>query len=182
MESRRFLVLRSAGGASRRTLQEAVLLSAYWTALRHGGCAAGSGRGRGGAKRTHLIAARSRATSCSAVVLKLRLGVERLRRRGGDYRGRGRRRGAGAESGERGAGGKDAKALGHWRSLRSFTGARAASPIAADRVAEKRDSIHSYSARRNIAQRLPVGRPPAIGHFASARPRDCLERGSRRSS
>jgi hypothetical protein len=66
------------------------------------------------------------------VGFELSLGVERLRWRGGDYGGGGRRRGAGAESGERGAGGKDAKALGHWRSLLGFTGARAASPVAAD--------------------------------------------------
>src|ERR1700689_5508198 len=56
MESHHHLVLRSAEGASRRTLQEAAL-DACWTALRHGGCAAGSGRGRGGAKRAHPIAA-----------------------------------------------------------------------------------------------------------------------------
>jgi hypothetical protein len=36
-ESYDFLVLRSAEGASRRTLQEAALLGAHWTALRHGG-------------------------------------------------------------------------------------------------------------------------------------------------
>src|SRR5271168_1904434 len=107
------------------------------------------------------------------MVLELGFGVERLRRRGGDYGGGGRRRSAGAEPDKRGAGGEDAKALGHWRSLLrtrqvtiesgraakaarrlrlsaavraivsfrvlSFTGARAASPIAADKVAEKRD-------------------------------------------
>src|SRR6202167_6362255 len=50
------VVLRSAEGASRRTFQEAAR-DACWTALRHGGCAAGSGRGRGGAKRAHPIAA-----------------------------------------------------------------------------------------------------------------------------
>ena len=48
----------------------------------------------------------------SHMVLELRLGVERLRRRRGDHRGRGRG-GASGECGKNGAGGKDAKVSGH---------------------------------------------------------------------
>jgi hypothetical protein len=51
----------------------------------------------------------------SHMVLELRLGVERLRRWGGDHRRRGRRRGASGKSGKNGAGSKDAEASGHWR-------------------------------------------------------------------
>jgi hypothetical protein len=40
--SNHLLVLRNAEGVSRRTLQEAAVLGAHWTALRHGGYAAGS--------------------------------------------------------------------------------------------------------------------------------------------
>jgi len=47
------------------------------------------------------------------MVLELRLGVERLRRRGGDHWRRGRRRGASGKAGKNGAGRKDAKAFGH---------------------------------------------------------------------
>jgi hypothetical protein len=47
------------------------------------------------------------------MVLELRLGVERLWRRGGDHGGRGRRRRASGKPGKNGAGGKDAKAFGH---------------------------------------------------------------------
>jgi IMP dehydrogenase / GMP reductase domain len=51
----------------------------------------------------------------SHVILELRLGVERLRRRGGDHGGRGRRRGASSKSGKNYAGGEDAKAFRHLR-------------------------------------------------------------------
>jgi hypothetical protein len=82
----------------------------------------------------------------SAMVLELRLGVERLRRRGGDHRGRGRRRGAGRESGENGAGGEDAKAFGHWRGL--LINLRRAGDFARSggSFAEKRDSNDFYPA------------------------------------
>jgi hypothetical protein len=36
IESHHHLVLRSAEGASRKTFQKAVLLGAFWAALRHG--------------------------------------------------------------------------------------------------------------------------------------------------
>jgi hypothetical protein len=48
------------------------------------------------------------------MILKLGLGVERLRRRGGDHGGRGRR-GASGKSGKNCASDKDAKASGHLR-------------------------------------------------------------------
>ena len=67
MESRRSLVLRSAEGVSRRTFQEAAQLGAYWIALRHGGCAAGSGRGE--AKHADPIARRFSACPPSLAVL-----------------------------------------------------------------------------------------------------------------
>jgi hypothetical protein len=56
------------------------------------------------------------------MVLELGLGVERLRGRGGDHRGRGRR-GASGKSGENCAGGEDAKAFGHLRVFPILTGA-----------------------------------------------------------
>jgi hypothetical protein len=59
----------------------------------------------------------------STVVFELRLGVERLRRRRGDHRGRGRG-GASGESGKNCAGDKDAKVSGHLRVLPVPSGAR----------------------------------------------------------
>ena len=58
VESRRPLVLRSAGGASRRTLQEALPLGAYWIALRHGGLRRRLRTRSRGAKRAHPMATR----------------------------------------------------------------------------------------------------------------------------
>src|ERR1700677_1407935 len=55
-----------------------------------------------------------RDSAFSTMILKLGLGVERLRRRGGDHGGRGRR-GASGKSGKNGASDKDAKASGHLR-------------------------------------------------------------------
>ena len=55
------------------------------------------------------------------MVLELRLGVERLRRRRGHNGGRGRRGGASGESSKDGAGGKDAKALVPLLRLKGYT-------------------------------------------------------------
>jgi hypothetical protein len=77
----------------------------------------------------------------SHVVLELRLGVELLRRRGGDHGGRRRRRRASGESGKNGASGKDAKVFGHLRVLPISAGARVMSRAGA-RFAEKRDWRH----------------------------------------
>jgi hypothetical protein len=76
---------------------------------------------RGAASSSGASGAHSRAGSFalvrrifSHVVLELRLGVERLRRRGGDHGGGGRR-GASSKSGKNCAGDKDAKVFGHLR-------------------------------------------------------------------
>lgn len=76
---------------------------------------------RGAASSSGASGANSRARSFvlvrrifSHVVLELRLGVERLRRRGGDHGGGGRR-GASSKSGKHCAGDKDAKVSGHLR-------------------------------------------------------------------
>jgi hypothetical protein len=96
---------------------------------------ASSGSERDRARRSH-------------VVLELGLGVERLRGRGGDHRGRGRRRGASRKSGENGAGGEDAKAFGHLRVFPILTGVGHVASGAGS-IAERRDSINSV---------LPIGR------------------------
>jgi hypothetical protein len=76
---------------------------------------------RGAASSSGASGAHSRARSFalilrifSHVVLELGLGVERLRRRGGDHWGGGRR-GASSKSGKNCAGDKDAKVSGHLR-------------------------------------------------------------------
>ena len=89
---------------------------------------ASSGSERDRARRSH-------------VVLELGLGVERLRGRGGDHRGRGRR-GASSKSGEKCAGGEDAKAFGHLRVFPILTGVGHVASGAGS-IAERRDSINS---------------------------------------
>lgn len=95
---------------------------------------ASSGSERDRARRSH-------------VVLELGLGVERLRGRGGDHRGRGRRS-ASSKSGENCAGGEDAKAFGHLRVFPILTGVGHVASGAGS-IAERRDSINSV---------LPIGR------------------------
>jgi hypothetical protein len=95
---------------------------------------ASSGSERDRARRSH-------------VVLELGLGVERLRGRGGDHRGRGRR-GASSKSGEKCAGGEDAKAFRHLRVFPILTGVGHVASGAGS-IAERRDSINSV---------LPIGR------------------------
>jgi len=94
------------------------------------------------------------------MVLELGLGVERLRRRGGDNRGRRRRRGASGKSDKNGAGDKDAKVFGHLRVLPAPP-ARGRVPSGVRRIAEKRDSINSAQpiAQRSAPdlQRVAVG-------------------------
>jgi len=76
------------------------------------------------------------------VVLELRLGVERLRRRGGDHGGRGRRSSASGKSSENCAGGEDAKAFGHLRAFPIFAGVGHVASGAGS-IAERRASINS---------------------------------------
>ena len=104
------------------------------------------------------------APGVSHVVLELRLGVERLRRRGGHHRRRGRRRGASGESGQNGAGAKDAKAFGH---LRSCPRPRR---CAGDwRIADERDSINSIPLTNHRSANAHSAHGPAAGRRLDCR-------------
>jgi hypothetical protein len=95
----------------------------------------------------------------SAMVLELRLGVERLRRRGGNHGGRGRR-GASRKSGKNGAGDKDAKVFGHLRILSISAGARVMSRVRAPD--SQKSAIGATSFRRGAFFLTPSGPRPAI--------------------
>ena len=103
----------------------------------------------------------------SALVLELRLGVERLRRRGGDQRGRGRRRGASGEAGQNGAGDDGAKTFGHQRGLliiRQGSGSRREQRHS---VAEKPDFNPSYPPAQD--RRAPRNRSVMRNHSSARR-------------
>jgi hypothetical protein len=92
------------------------------------------------------------------MVLELRLGVERLRRRGGERGGRGRRRGASAKAGQNGAGDDGAKAFGHQRGLLIIRRARV--HVASSGAVSQKSAISTTlnPACRKIAQRPQTGR------------------------
>ena len=92
------------------------------------------------------------AERASHVIFELRLGVERLRRRGGDHWGRGRRRGTAGQTGKNRAGGKDAKGSGRVPVSRISDGAWVAPRTI--RANSLKTAIRStHSARRDVARR-----------------------------